>query len=138
MLRTPAPPPVMEAPRSTVLIRDGRRRRRSHAARLVVTTLRDVGHCVFAAYDAEAACELALEFDDVDLMITNTRLGTVRRRSSSARSGGASPTFASCTWAPFPIRPACSRTLPDLQEPITFEALLAAVRELLAGRETRA
>ena len=46
----------------------------------VVTVLRDAGHCVFAAYDADSACELALAISQLDLLVTNTRLGTVSAR----------------------------------------------------------
>ena len=40
-------------------------------------TLRDAGHCAFAAYDGESALELVVLLPDVDLLITNTRLGLV-------------------------------------------------------------
>src|SRR5688500_17469972 len=47
---------------------------------LAVTTLRDAGHCVFAAYDADSACEIALLISDLQLLITNPRLGTTSGR----------------------------------------------------------
>jgi CheY-like chemotaxis protein len=40
-------------------------------------TLRSAGHCVFAAYDGLAALELVVLLPDIDLLITNTRLGVV-------------------------------------------------------------
>ena len=40
-------------------------------------TLRDAGHCVFAAYDGESALELVAILPELDLLITNTRLGVV-------------------------------------------------------------
>jgi CheY-like chemotaxis protein len=43
----------------------------------VVQTLRDAGHCVFAAYDGQSALELVVQLPDIDLLITNTRLGVV-------------------------------------------------------------
>ena len=43
----------------------------------IVHTLRDAGHCVFAAYDGRAALELVTQIPDIDLLITNTRLGAV-------------------------------------------------------------
>jgi CheY-like chemotaxis protein len=43
----------------------------------VVQTLRDAGHCVFAAYDGQSALELVVQLEDIDLLITNTRLGVV-------------------------------------------------------------
>jgi CheY-like chemotaxis protein len=43
----------------------------------IVQTLRDAGHCVFAAYDGPSALELVVQLEDIDLLITNTRLGAV-------------------------------------------------------------
>jgi len=43
----------------------------------VTQTLRDAGHYVFAAYDGESALELVVQLPDIDLLITNTRLGVV-------------------------------------------------------------
>ena len=43
----------------------------------IVQTLRDAGHCVFAAYDGRSALELITQIPDIDLLITNTRLGAV-------------------------------------------------------------
>jgi DNA-binding response OmpR family regulator len=105
----------------------------------VVATLRDAGHCVFAAYDAEAACELALQLDDVDLMITNTRLGTVSARELIQAVRREKPELPILHLGkPLPNPDGLLDNVPNLPEPITAEALLAAVRELLAQRETRA
>ncbi|MBA3658961.1 MAG: hypothetical protein H0W67_05130 [Gemmatimonadales bacterium] len=41
----------------------------------IVIGLREAGHCVFAAYDGEAARELATLIPGIDLLITNTRIG---------------------------------------------------------------
>jgi CheY-like chemotaxis protein len=43
----------------------------------IVQTLRDAGHCVFAAYDGRSALELVVQLPDIDLLITNTRLGAL-------------------------------------------------------------
>ena len=43
----------------------------------IVQTLRDAGHCVFAAYDGLSALELVVQLPNIDLLITNTRLGVV-------------------------------------------------------------
>jgi CheY-like chemotaxis protein len=43
----------------------------------IVQTLRDAGHCVFAAYDGQSALELVAQLSHIDLLITNTRLGAV-------------------------------------------------------------
>jgi CheY-like chemotaxis protein len=48
-----------------------------HKLYALTATLRDAGHCVFAAYDGQAALELVLQLANIDLLITNTRLGIV-------------------------------------------------------------
>jgi DNA-binding response OmpR family regulator len=105
----------------------------------VVTTLRDAGHCVFAAYDADSACELALELDQLDLMITNTRLGTVSARDLIGAVRRQKPDLPILhIGEPLPNADGLLDDVPTLPEPITAEALVAAVRDLLAHRETRA
>ncbi len=47
----------------------------------LVNTLRSDGHCVFAAYDGNSACELALLSPDLDLLITVTRWGASPNRA---------------------------------------------------------
>lgn len=42
----------------------------------LTATLRAAGHCVFAAYDGEAALELFVQLPGIDLLITNTYLGS--------------------------------------------------------------
>jgi DNA-binding response OmpR family regulator len=105
----------------------------------VVATLRDAGHCVFAAYDAESACELALELDELDLMITNTRLGTVSARDLIRAVRRQKPDLPILhIGEPLPNRDGLLDDVPNLPEPIRAEALVAMVRDLLARRETRA
>jgi DNA-binding NtrC family response regulator len=105
----------------------------------VVTTLRNAGHCVFAAYDADSACELALVLDELDLMITNTRLGTVAGRDLIRAVRRKRPDLPILhIGEPLPNPEGLLDDVPTLPEPITAEALLAAVRDLLARRETRA
>ena len=38
----------------------------------IVQTLRDAGHCLFAAYDGLSALELVVQLPSIDLLITNT------------------------------------------------------------------
>jgi CheY-like chemotaxis protein len=105
----------------------------------VATTLRDAGHCVFAAYDTESACELALELHDVDLMITNTRLGTVSVRELVRAVRRDKPDLPILhVGEPLPNPDGLLDDVPNLPEPFTAETLLAAVQQLLARRETRA
>ena len=102
----------------------------------VVTTLRDAGHCVFAAYDAEAACELALKLDDVDLMITNTRLGTISARELIRLVREGRPDLPILhVGGPLPNPDGLLDDVPTLPEPFTGHALLAAVRQLLTTRK---
>ena len=58
----------------------------------IVETLRQAGHCVFAAYDGQSALELVVQLPSIDLLITNTRLGRVdgpelMRRTRALRPG---------------------------------------------------
>jgi CheY-like chemotaxis protein len=51
---------------------------------MMVRTLRSADHCVFQAYDGQAAFELALALRNLDLLITNTRMpGMQRSRADS-------------------------------------------------------
>jgi DNA-binding response OmpR family regulator len=103
----------------------------------VAATLRDAGHCVFAAYDAKSACELALLLDDVDLMITNTRLGTVTARELIRAVRREKPDLPILhVGDPLPNPEGLLDDVPNLPEPFTAETLLAAVQQLLARRET--
>jgi DNA-binding response OmpR family regulator len=105
---------------------------------LVVTTLRDAGHCVFAAYNAESACELALELNDVDLLITNTRLGTVSARELVRAVRQKKPDLPILHLGePLPNPDGLLDDVPNVPEPFTAETLLAAVQQLLARRDTR-
>ena len=105
----------------------------------VAATLRDAGHCVFAAYNADSACELALQLDDVDLMITNTRLGTVSARELIGAVRREKPDLPILHIGErLPNPDGLLDDVPNLPEPFTAETLLAVVRQLLARRETRA
>lgn len=99
----------------------------------LTNTLREAGHCVFAAYDGESALELVAQLPRIDLLITNTRLGFVdgpelMRRTRELRPG-------------MPILHVVHRGTseeagpPDvltLREPFTPIQLLTAVGSLLA------
>jgi CheY-like chemotaxis protein len=100
----------------------------------VTQTLRDAGHCVFAAYDGASALELVVQLPFIDLLVTNTRLGTLdgpelMRLAREERpempiihvvhDGGEE--FASLPPDVFTLR-----------EPFTPEELLVAVQRLLA------
>ena len=97
-------------------------------------TLRDAGHCVFAAYDGVAALELVGLLPDVDLLITNTRLGLVDGPELMRRTRHLRPDLPilhvsheagteSVTAPP---------GVPTLNEPFTPNELLRVVQHLLA------
>ena len=97
-------------------------------------TLRAAGHCVFAAYDGESALELVSLLPDVNLLVTNTRLGAVdgpelMRRARVMRPG-------------LPILHVIHGSdsdggtppgVPTLREPFTADQLLSVVGRLMAG-----
>ena len=97
-------------------------------------TLRAAGHCVFAAYDGEAALELVTLLPKVDLLITNTRLGIVDGATLMRETRRLHPHL--------PILHVSHREsergitppgVPTLNEPFAPNELLHAVRHLLAG-----
>ncbi len=99
----------------------------------IVETLREAGHCVFAAYDGRSAYELVAQLPNIDLLITNTRLGAVDGPELIRRTRELRPSI--------PIlhvthgSDADEGTPPDvlsLREPFTPDRLLTAVRSLLA------
>jgi CheY-like chemotaxis protein len=72
-------------------------------------TLRDAGHCVFAAYDGESALELVIQLPNVDLLITNTRLGLIDGPELMRRTRRLRPTCRFSTYRttarPTPSKP---------------------------------
>jgi len=98
----------------------------------VVTTLRSAGHCVFAAYDAGSACELALVIPDVDLLVTNTRIGTVTNRDLIRQIRNDKPGMPILhIGPPMPDPDGLLSDVPSLPEPFTADQLLAQVRRLV-------
>jgi CheY-like chemotaxis protein len=98
----------------------------------LVVMLRDAGHGVFAAYDALAALELARYIPEVDLLITNTRIGAVDAPELIRSVRATMPWLAILHIGdPFPGGPLAD--VATLQEPFTAEGLLAAIRRLLAA-----
>jgi two-component system KDP operon response regulator KdpE len=99
----------------------------------LTTILRSAGHCVFAAYDGRSALELAISLLDIDLLVTNTRIGDMGWAELIREVRQQKPTLRILHVA---TRPEPERALrPDvltLLEPFTAEQLLAAVRTLLA------
>ena len=100
---------------------------------LLVTTLRSAGHCVFAAYDGNSACELALLIPDLDLLITNTRWGLVSNRSLIKAVRDKRPGLPILhIGEPMPNPDGLLDDVPALREPFTAHQLLEKVHELVA------
>jgi DNA-binding response OmpR family regulator len=98
----------------------------------VVTTLREAGHCAFSAYDGDSACELALLIPDLQLLITNTRLGTQLARDLIRRVRQEKPELPILhIGESVPDPDDLLHDVPSLREPFTPDQLLAAVMALV-------
>jgi DNA-binding response OmpR family regulator len=103
---------------------------------LVVSTLRNAGHCVFAAYDADSACEIALLIPDLHLMITNTRLGSESSRELIRKVRQEKPHLPILhVGEPLPEPDSLLLRVPTLREPFTPGQVLAAVEALVGKRD---
>jgi CheY-like chemotaxis protein len=99
----------------------------------LVATLRDAGHCVFAAYDGDSACELALLIPDLALLITNTRWGVVSNRELIRLVRSERPGLPILhIGEPMPNPDGLLDDVPALQQPFTADQLLGKVRDLVA------
>jgi CheY-like chemotaxis protein len=96
-------------------------------------TLRDAGHCVFAAFDGQSALELVAILPELDLLITNTRLGVVNGPELMRRTRELKPDLPILHVAH--DRAQEDETppgVPTLREPFTPNQLLMVVGSLLA------
>jgi CheY-like chemotaxis protein len=99
----------------------------------LVAVLRSAGHAVFAAYDGSAALELAEYIPDLDLLVTNTRLGNVDAPELIRRVRRAKPWLAILhVGDSLPPADAPLAHVPTLREPFTSEELLRAIAKTLA------
>jgi DNA-binding response OmpR family regulator len=104
----------------------------------LVATLRDAGHCVFAAYDGDSACELALLIPDLDLLVTNTRWGTVSNRELIRLVRSKKPGLPILhIGEPMPNPDGLLDDVPALRQPFTADQLLGKVRDLVAHQSGR-
>jgi DNA-binding response OmpR family regulator len=104
----------------------------------LVGTLRDAGHCVFAAYDGNSACELALLIPDLDLLVTNTRWGSVSNRTLIMQVRSKKPDLPILhIGEPMPNPDGLLDHVPTLQHPFTADQLLGKVRALVAHQWNR-
>ena len=101
----------------------------------LVSTLRNAGHCVFAAYDGDSASELALLIPDLDLLVTNTRWGIVSNRDLIRLVRSSKPGLPILhIGEPMPNPYGLLDDVPALREPFTADQLLAKVRDLVTDR----
>lgn len=104
----------------------------------LVTTLRDAGHCVFAAYDGESACELALLIPELDLLVTNTRWGVVTNRELIKVVRTKRPELPILHIGdPMPNPDGLLDDVPALRQPFTADQLLGKVRDVVAHQSGR-
>ena len=104
----------------------------------LVGTLRDAGHCVFAAYDGDSASELALLIPDLDLLVTNTRWGIVSNRELIRQVRSKKPDLPILhIGEPMPNPDGLLDDVPSLQQPFTADQLLGKVRDLVAHQWNR-
>jgi DNA-binding response OmpR family regulator len=104
-----------------------------HLMAFLVGTLRSAGHCIFAAYDGDAASELALLIPDLDLLVTNTRWGIRSNRELIRLLRNKRPGLPILHIGdPMPNPEGLLDDVPALREPFTADQLLEKVRELVA------
>ena len=98
----------------------------------LVDTLRGAGHSVFATFDADSACVLALILPDLDLVVTNTRWGTVSNRELIRLVRSKRPGLPILhIGEPMPNPDGLLDDVPALREPFTANQLLEKVGELV-------
>ena len=102
---------------------------------LLVKTLRHAGHSVFAAFDGDSACVLVLLIRDLDLLVTNTRWGTVTNQELIRLVRSKRPELPILhIGEPMPNPDGLLDDVPALPEPFTADQLLEKVRDLVAHR----
>ena len=99
----------------------------------LVNTFRGTGRLVFATFDADSACDLALILPDLDLVVTNTRWGTVSNRELIRLVRSRRPGLPILhIGEPMPNPDGLLDDVPALSEPFTADQLLEKVRESIA------
>jgi DNA-binding response OmpR family regulator len=126
--------PTPGAPRHIIVADEDRA-----AVDFIIRTLREDGHAVFHAYDVLSAGQLAVAIDQIDLVISNTKVEgadgleviiKLRKKRPEvpilylANTGRSTPELERQLPADVPI----------LREPFTAEKIRAAVNALLDGK----
>ena len=106
----------------------------------IVLLLRQDGHAVFHAYDGLAAIELALSLQQVDLVISDTRVGGLPGVSLIYQLRSHLPdlpimSIANIDRSTPALEAKLPRDVPILREPFTADELRAMVNRLLRDRE---
>ena len=106
----------------------------------IVLLFRQDGHAVFHAYDGLAAIELALSLQQVDLVISDTRVGGLPGVSLIYQLRSHLPDLpimyiANIDRSTPALEAKLPRNVPILREPFTAEELRAMVYRLLKDRE---
>ena len=97
----------------------------------IVEILSTAGHNVFAAYDGQSACELAEYIPNLDLVISNTRMGSMKAPELVARVRAVKPWLGILHMGdPLPLGGPLAH-VPSLREPFSAEQLLAAISEVI-------
>ena len=98
----------------------------------IVKIKRDAGHNVFAAYDGLSACELAEYIPNLDLVISNTRMKTLKAPELIRRVRSVKPWLAILHMGD-PLPAGRLTGVPSVREPFTSDELLDAISALLAS-----
>lgn len=97
-------------------------------------TLRDAGHSVFAAYDGQSALELVTILPDLDLLVTNTRLGLVNGYELMRRTRELKPDLPMLHVVHHGSRDGETPAgVPTLREPFTPNQLLLVIGSLMVA-----
>jgi DNA-binding response OmpR family regulator len=104
----------------------------------IVSTLREDGHTVFAAYDVLSAVQLANELRTIDLIISNTKVQGIDGvglilRLRQERPGLPIIYLANTGRSTPEVEAALPPDVPILREPFTAEQLRAGVNAMLDG-----
>jgi DNA-binding response OmpR family regulator len=101
----------------------------------VTYALRQAGHIVFAAYNGRVALQQAGSVPNLDLLITNTRLGNMQA-ADLIRGVRAQRPSLPILHVGTPLPAGEFDDVPTLREPVSGDELLAAVNSLLGTRDS--
>jgi DNA-binding response OmpR family regulator len=97
----------------------------------LTSTLREAGHCVFAVRNGRSALELLAVLPNIDLLVTNTRLGILDGATLIQEAHRLRPDLPVLHVSDKRGEHVTPPGVPTLSEPFTPNELLHAVRHLL-------